>query len=254
MRADRPLSVVHVVVPARDEAARLPGHLLALRAAVDELLRRRPDLEVRATVVLDSCTDDSDEVLLTHPWVDVARLRSGVVGRVRGHGVERARGLAGGRDADEVWVASTDADTLVPPGWLVEQLALAALACDLVIGTVHPDPAELTPGALARWRERHLLREGHTHVHGANLGFRLSAYDAVGGFGALRTGEDVDLVARMRLAGVAWCATARTQVLTSGRSAGRAPDGFAAYVARLEADLQPGAAGHAHAEAATVPG
>ena len=73
-------------------------------------------------------------------------------------------------------------------------------------------------------------------MHGANLGFTLAAYDAVGGFPPVSTGEDVALVARMRQAEIRWCSTTRTQVVTSGRPRGRAPQGFATYLRSLEAD------------------
>ena len=76
----------------------------------------------------------------------------------------------------------TDADTRVPPHWLAAQVRLAEEGADVVVGTVEPDPAELDQLALGHWRSRHDLREDHPHVHGANLGFTLAAYDRVGGF------------------------------------------------------------------------
>jgi hypothetical protein len=74
-------------------------------------------------------------------------------------------------------------------------------------------------------------------VHGANLGFSLAAYDRVGGFAPLATGEDVDLVERMQSAGVPWRATDRTRVLTSGRRHGRAPAGFAGFLHKLHPEV-----------------
>jgi hypothetical protein len=44
--------------------------------------------------------------------------------------------------------------------------------------------------------------DGHGHVHGANMGFRAGSYWRVGGFAALASGEDVDLVARFESAGL----------------------------------------------------
>lgn len=225
---------VHVVVPARDEEELLPRHLASLRASVHTLAVARPEIPVRVTLVLDSCTDSSASVVARHAWVDAVEVTEGVVGEVRRAGVERARRRWEGRPQD-LWVACTDADTAVPPGWLVEQVALADRGCELVLGTVHPDTDDVSPALLSAWLGRHRLREGHPHVHGANLGFTLAAYDRVGGFAPLRVGEDTDLVSRMRAAGVRTVATARTQVTTSGRRAGRAPAGFAAYLLGLEA-------------------
>jgi hypothetical protein len=225
--------VVHVVVPARDEEQFLPRHLESLRAAAGVVRRTHPAVTVRATVVLDSCTDDSMGVLSRHPWVDVATVESGVVGEVRARGVTRAREQAVGAPAQGVWIACTDADTVVPPNWLVAQLALAATGSELVVGTVLPDAADLPPPVLAAWEARHSLREGHTHVHGANMGFTLAAYDLVGGFEPVESGEDVRLVVRMQQAGVAWSATAKTQVITSGRRLGRVDQGFSSYLMDL---------------------
>lgn len=233
MSLDNPIEVVHVVVPARDEAGFLPRTLASLHLAVAVATRVDADLEVHVTVVLDSCTDASVDIVRRRRWVSALEVASGVVGEVRAIGVERARVVAGDRDPARVWIACTDADTSVPPRWLVEQLALAGQGCELVVGTVRPDSADLTDEVLAAWESRHRLREGHTHVHGANLGFTLAAYDRVGGFEPVRSGEDVRLVGSLQQAGVRWRATARTQVVTSGRRVGRVPDGFSTYLLEL---------------------
>ncbi len=203
--------------------------------AAEEAGRAFPGVVVRVTVVLDSCTDDSERVLAGASWVDVVTVSSGVVGTVRAHGIDRARRHATHADPRRVWIACTDADTVVPGDWLSLQLSLAATGHELIVGTVHPDPADLPAEVLEAWRSRHRLAEGHTHVHGANLGFSLAAYEAVGGFARLRIGEDVDLVARMRAAEVPWVATDRTQVMTSGRRLSRAPGGFAGYLRAIAA-------------------
>ena len=230
---NRSIEVVHVVVPARDEAARLPRLLASLEEAALHLLAAHPQLEVRVTVVLDSCMDSSRCVLRCHPRVDVVAVDSGVVGNVRARGVERARAMAVDHRPDHVWIACTDADSEVPPHWLTEQLGFADRGHDLVVGAVHPDPSDLTPDVVAAWRDRHRLHEGHPHVHGANLGFTLAAYDLVGGFAPLRTGEDVRLVADLQAAGVRSVSTARNLVVTSGRRVARAPQGFASYLEAL---------------------
>jgi hypothetical protein len=134
-----------------------------------------------------------------------------------------------------VWIASTDADTVVPPHWLTAQAALAADGHGLVVGTVQPDPADLTAREQGLWLERHVLADGHEHVHGANLGFTLAAYRAVGGFAHLPVHEDVELVGRLRGSGVAWLAAGGLAAVTSGRRDARAPHGFAAYLDGLGA-------------------
>lgn len=76
---------------------------------------------------------------------------------------------------------------------VVGHLSLARAGAQFVTGTVHPEPEELERGKSATWWSRHRLRDGHDCVHGANLGFTLSAYDRVGGFKPMASGEDVGL-------------------------------------------------------------
>jgi hypothetical protein len=225
---------IHVVVPARDEAAHLPPALDALGGAVDALCGWAPEVSVGVTVVLDSCRDGSRQVVRGRPWVTMFEVELGAVGQVRAAGVERARQGTPGLSTDRVWVACTDADTLVPRQWLARQLVLAEGGAEYYLGVVHPDSEHLDPLTRAEWWARHHLVEGHTHVHGANMGFTLAAYDAVGGFEPVRSGEDVRLAGALCATGRVGVATARNPVLTSGRTAGRAPLGFASYLLGLE--------------------
>lgn len=224
---------LHVVVPARDEEQHLAGTLESVLAAA-RVVSRGWEVDVEVTVVLDSCTDGSADVVSRYPGVHVVPVSVGLVGAARAAGVLHATGSAPA--GQRTWIACADADTTVPTSWLSAQLLLAQHGHDLVVGTVSPDPADLRPGVLEAWRARHQLREGHPHVHGANLGFSLAAYHRVGGFASLASGEDVDLVERLRAAGVPWRATDRTRVLTSGRHLGRAEAGFAAYLRELETE------------------
>lgn len=231
--APRPLTHVHVVVPAKDEEALLPRALDSLDAAVAELALVRPDLSAVVTVVLDACTDGSARAVAAHPAVQAVSLDVRCVGAARAHGVTRATGGVADEAADRHWLATTDADGMVPGDWLVRQVVLADSGVDLVAGTVEPDPADLDPATLARWRSLHLLRDGHPHVFGANLGVRLSAYRRAGGFDAVALHEDVGLVERVRATGATFVASAAVHVRTSGRSRGRAPGGFADYLGAL---------------------
>jgi hypothetical protein len=230
----RPAAIDHVsvVVPAHNEAELLGRQLAAIERAVGDARFTQPQLSVSTTVVLDSCRDDSAQVVAHFPDVDLITVELGCVGLARLAGVEAARPRHPS-PASHTWVACTDADSEVPAQWLLGQLGLAAAGAQLVLGTVWPDPEELESGPLRHWWSRHVLHDGHPYVHGANLGFTLEAYDAVGGFRDRTTGEDVDLVDRMKAAGISWTATSRLPVLTSGRLAGRAPDGFASYLTSL---------------------
>ncbi|MGZ4447237.1 MAG: glycosyltransferase [Nocardioides sp.] len=221
---------VHVVVPAHDEEVLLPRCLESVRRAAAQVLVARPWVEVSVTVVADACSDGTAGVARA-AGADVVEVDAADVGTARRVGVAHAGAHTGG--AGPTWLAHTDADTVVPPHWLLAQLHLADAGFELVVGSATPDPADLRPHVADRWRLLHRLVEGHPHVHGANLGVSLRAYDAVGGFTPGGLHEDVRLVRAVRDAGYRWCATASTQVTTSGREHGRVTGGFASYLARL---------------------
>lgn len=241
---DAGIRAVSVIVPAKDEQTLLPGCLRALERACVEARHLVPGLEARIVVVLDSCADASE--LIVRRRARTMRERSGIdvravltsvgsVGGARALGAEHALAAAraGTVAAHHLWLASTDADTLVPPHWLSSQLTFAAQGVDVVLGTVEPD-ADLAPAERALWVARHQLLEGHPHVHGANLGVRASAYTEVGGFAALSAHEDVDLVTRLRAhGGVVVRATDQHRVVTSSRYEGRAVGGFATYLSDI---------------------
>jgi len=81
----------------------------------------------------------------------------------------------------------------------------------------------------------------HDHVHGANLGIRASAYLAAGGFAAVRCREDHDLLRALQAMGRPVVRTWAEPVVTSARTHGRAPGGFADFLRRL-APTPPGPA------------
>lgn len=208
---------IGVVIPARDEEE-LIGR--CLRSVVDSARAVRP--RVTITVAADGCLDRTAQVARAFPGVNVIELEPSNVGAARAAASTRA--LRRGAD----WLANTDADSVVPPQWLAEQLALAAAGADVVVGTVRPDFTELTKEQAAAWHETHIPGEPNGHVHGANLGVRASAYLAVGGYRGLPEHEDADLVERLR--GYTIVASDRTEVITSARRFGRTPGGYARYL------------------------
>ncbi|MFC3298449.1 mycofactocin system glycosyltransferase [Arthrobacter agilis] len=222
---------VAVVVPARDEEDWLPACLAALDTARVRLLRTVPRVLVSVTVVLDRCTDGSERVARRAPGVSVISGSFGSVGAARDVGVRFA--LARSRCLPaRTWIANTDADTLVPRDWLVGHHGLGSRH-DLVLGTVRPTLTADNAERMQRWSDAYTPRDGHPHVHGANLGIRGSTYGEVGGFGALEQDEDVDLVRRARGAGVDWTASGALEVTTSSRTVGRVPAGFSTYLGRI---------------------
>ena len=227
-------AAVAVVVPARDEEDLLPACLDSVARAQAVLRAAHPAIATRTFVVLDLCRDGTAGVVAARPEVVAVPSLAGNVGSARALGVEAAARWAGETVAGQLWIAGTDADTVVPPHWLVAQVEMAARGRDLVIGTVTPEHADLPDALLARWQAAHDPGDGHPHVHGANLGFSLDAYERVGGYAPLPVHEDLELVTAMREGGFDWVATGSIAVTTSGRRTGRAPHGFAAYLDGLD--------------------
>lgn len=216
---------VAVVVPAHDERALLPGCLAALAVAA-----HHPALDgipVRLVPVLDACTDGS-----TAPGA--VRITA------RNVGIARATGCAVAlRDCppEQLWLATTDADSRVPADWLAVQLRLHRAGADAVAGTVQVADWSGQP---ARVRRRFASTYGqpgedHRHVHGANLGLSATAYLAAGGVPALPVGEDQALADALRATGHRVVATGRIPVRTSARRTGRATGGFADHLRALGA-------------------
>lgn len=218
-----------VVVPAHNEEDLLPGCLASLQQAA--CLAATP---VRVLVVADACTDQTAR-LARATGATVVEICSRNVGAARATGMRAVLGQIPQADPADVWLTTTDADTQVPPGWLVRQLSHADQGCDAVLGTVAvtdwADRPPHTPGAFAAHYSR---GDGpHPHVHGANLGIRASAYLAVGGFQSLRTAEDHALLRALSAAGITARRADDITVQTSARRHARAPGGFSHLLATL---------------------
>lgn len=247
-RGPRPLAVVCVVVPVHDEQQLLGRCIAALRHAVAHEAQRPGGIRTEVVLVLDGCTDGSAAIARLSPFhvVEVSACR---VGAARAVGVDVALAAAMAAETgstveartpglDQVWVASTDADSAVPVHWVSSQVALADAGADVVVGTVRPDPADLSPRQRAAWEATHVPGHANGHVHGANLGMRADVYRAAGGYPPVDEHEDVDLVARARATGARVVASDDAWVLTSGRQQGRTPGGYARF---LREDLVGGA-------------
>ena len=211
--------MIGVCIPAHDEE-----HLVG--ACLESVCRaaKHPELRgetVTIVLVLDSCQDATASVA-THWPVTSLKISARNVGKARALGAEYLLRL-GAR-----WLAFTDADSRVSPRWLADQLSLKA---DVVCGTVEVGDWS-GHGAHAR-QARHQFestyadRNGHRHVHGANLGVSAWHYQQVGGFEDRICGEDQALVDKLASQGahIAWSALPR--VSTSGRPYSRVRDGFA---------------------------
>ena len=220
--------MIAVIIPAHNEARRLGRCLRAVQAAASQARQAGHCVEV--LVVLDRCSDGSAAVARRFD-VQTLAVDAGNVGMARrvgaAHMVERGA----------QWLACTGADSRVPEHWLVSQLACTA---DVVCGTVHVDYWQPWQNAALRklYLSRYEAREGHRHVHGANLGVCARAYAQVGGFQPLAAHEDVQLVSDLEASGAQIVWTARHSVATSSRRDSRAREGFGDYLAGLQVQAQ----------------
>lgn len=240
---------VGVVVPARDEAGTIGATLRSVRRALGVAGVTRSAV----VVVADDCHDRTAEVARASLSAGdlVVEHQGRCVGAARQAGSEAAMSVLGTEPA-RTFLLFTDADTNPGPCWVARHLAHAASGVECVAGTVALDPS--APPALRAAFER-TYRSGigartHPHVHGANLGIRADTLARAGGWPPLRTGEDHALwqaVGRLHRLRVQ---DPRIEVLTSARTTGRAPEGFArdlqhlalapSHAATNEVDGRPG--------------
>ncbi|WP_067474320.1 glycosyltransferase [Actinomadura hibisca] len=207
-----------VVVPAHDEEQHLGACLAALS------LTGAP-----VVVVADACHDATAAVARAH-GATVIEIDARSVGLARDAGVTEL--IRGGVR----WIATTDADTLVPPHWLRAQLRHAEQGWDAVAGTVGVTDWSEHPAWLPRLYHRRYPGPG---LHGANLGFTADAYRAAGGFPPLPTGEDHALVAALEATGQRVLRTTSVKVVTSARRQYRAPHGFGHLLESLTPEAVP---------------
>ncbi len=225
------IEAVVVVVPAYNEAETIGPCIEAVRRSVSAL---QGTIDVEVLVVANGC-DDGTEHRARLAGARVIVTPEANVGAARAAGAAWALQRHATR-TDRLWIATTDADSVVPRDWLAAQLASAGGGADVFVGTVRLEPKETRRHG--RWLRKYAddaARQGtHGHVHGANLGVRARTYVDAGGFRPMTAHEDVDLVDRLLRtdALVAWVADA--PVLTSARHTSRAPAGLGRDLAASE--------------------
>jgi glycosyltransferase involved in cell wall biosynthesis len=243
------IEAVGIVVPAHDEEVLLPACLAALREAARAAAAER-GVGVRIVVAADACADRTVR-LARQAGATVVEITARNVGAARaagmreilgsgppGSGPEGAESLEG---AEGVWLATTDADSVVPPDWLTEQLRYADQGWEAVVGTVAvADWTGHGPATAIEFAKRYgMWQAWHPHVHGANLGFTAAAYLTAGGFPPLRTAEDHALVSALHAQGSRVLRTPTLRVVTSARRQYRAPAGFGELLTTLGSDPGP---------------
>ncbi len=251
---------VLVVVPARDEEEAIEACLAAVVAALELALATGRVARVRVAVAAHRCRDATAEraraVLRTsgleHLVLDDPD--SATVGAVRTRLVEAAVGAAPAFDPAHTWVLSTDADSIVPLGWVGGLLDAAERSgADLVAGFVALDGWQAEAGARAAYDElllAGLTEEGHRHVWAANLAVSYPAFREAGGFPSVAHGEERALAERVARTGLVVGALAPV-VTTSARMPGRAAHGLGDLLARLVDSAADSAANSAAESAAS---
>lgn len=214
--------MIGVVVPAHNEAGAVGACLTAIAAAARTFASTGESVQV--VVVADAC-DDATADIARGVGVTCLSIDARNVGEARRVGAEHV--LACGAR----WLAFTDADSVVPADWLTSQLSWDA---QVVCGIVEVNDWSMLPSILRdRYDALYDYRDGHRHVHGANLGVCAQAYRHAGGFASLPVGEDVALVQALISTGASVVWSGQARVRTSGRLEGRARGGFADFLSDL---------------------
>ena len=237
-----------VVVPARDEEALVARCVRALAtqqgvaAGAYEVL-----------LVLDRCVNRTEAAAraeaAAHPALAlhlVAAQGTGA-GRARRTGMDLAYERLAGLGRADGLIASTDADSVPAPDWLLAQLEAAEAGARAIGGLIVLDgDGGLPPGALRRRDARLAGRleraraDGagdHAFFSGASLAVTAEAYRAVGGLEPRAALEDQALEEALGRAGIPIARTSRARVRTSSRTSGRAPRGLSADL-RIDAWLE----------------
>lgn len=227
--------MIGVIVPAHNEQALLGACLRSVHAAA-----AHPGLsgeDVAIVVALDRCTDRSPEIA-ERAGAHCVVVHAGNVGLARAAAAQRALAL-GAR-----WIASTDADTVVPAHWLTGQLRSGL---DVFCGVVTvEDWLDFDAATIAAFDGPAPPAEGHRYIHGANFGIRAQAYLRCGGFAPLACSEDVAIVQALEAVGASIHWASDPRVVTSARRDARACGGFADYLKALEKLVHGGGATPGH--------
>lgn len=226
---------VIAVIPARNEEATIIASLQSIATAIEHC---GPHIaEAVIVTVADNCTDATESLVQSFASSRsdsvLVQTAQGRVGTARAIGV--GAGVARLNDAQpwSTWICNTDADTMVPRDWISRQLHYADRGAQALAGVVDVvDFDGQSPVVENRFRSSYtdlLPNDGsdHPHVHGANMGIRLDAYRAVGGWAPLGLSEDHEIWNRMRARGVTMAAPVELRVITSGRAVSRCAGGFA---------------------------
>lgn len=162
-------------------------------------------------IVVDHGSSDGTVTLVrgvAGEGVTVLERRGGTVGMLRNHGTQATRASV---------LAFVDADCVVPSDYLRRAVQSLDEQAAAAVGSYYSLPS--SPGWIARvWHGLHAPPpDGPVRwLPGGNLVVRREAFETVGGFAPVASGEDVDLCARLRNHGFTVYHDRRLQVVHHG--------------------------------------
>ena len=191
-------------------------------------------------VVADACTDQTAG-LARAGGAAVLDIGARSVGAARAAGLAEVLRRTGPLDPASVWLATTDADTLVPPCWLTRQLRYAEGGWDAVVGTVtvtdwRQYPAAVPPLFQASGTGR-AGRPTRTCTGPTWASARPRTWPRAGS-GRPRPPRTTPWSARSPPPGRQVLRTTTVSVVTSARRRARAPHGFSHLLAGLAAPAE----------------
>jgi glycosyltransferase involved in cell wall biosynthesis len=218
---------ISVVIPAYNEARYIGDCLEALQA------QTYPPQQFEVIVVDNGSSDDTARLARAYGARGVTELKKGVA-------LARQRGF---REARGPIIASTDADTRVPPWWL-ERIAVdfaREQALGGACGPVYFADGRLHERLIMRypvtWAMSLANRLGHTLWGGSNFAVRAEVFWQVGGFSGFDNaglaGEDIYLAQQLRRV-TRLLFDPRLAVYTSAR---RTREGYASILRRNAVSL-----------------
>jgi cellulose synthase/poly-beta-1,6-N-acetylglucosamine synthase-like glycosyltransferase len=228
---------IGIVVPAQNEETSIGPCIDSIRRSCEAARLR----DYWIVIVADSCTDDTVPCArrAVQGVGEVLECDAKSAGSARRLGVETVLRHFRDKELSQIWLANTDADTLVTRDWISVQLQLADAGIAAVAGIVKLEEG----GSLAAheiYRTTYLTSPDgtHGHVHGANLALRADAYVDAGGWAHRALAEDHCLWGRLKRRGWRLSSPVSSVVVTSARLVGRARGGFAdSLKARIDAQL-----------------
>jgi hypothetical protein len=250
---------VCVILPARDESARIERCLLALAQQTDFLGAAIDAGRYEVIVLANNCRDDTAALaraigrrhpnLVLHVVEKQFSPEKSFVGCARKLLMDEAcRRLVLLKRPDGI-IASTDADTYVEPTWVSGIVREIAGGADAVGGRILADPSERL--LLHPFAERTYLRQvmhgfllaelehlidpdpfdtfpRHPNHNGASLAVTASTYLRIGGLPDIREEEDSALYKAILLSGARFRHSLEVRATTSARLDGRVKHGFSA--------------------------